>query len=121
MIKCEANCVNFTIKSSMILKVNFPPRFSTDSNTNPIIYGSKAVLDCSSTENPPKTLVKWNFISINSTKPVLIDEKNDSILEIKEAYEKDEGSYECIIENELGKINRNFLISLTPIGNLWRV
>ncbi|XP_070504622.1 hemicentin-1-like [Chironomus tepperi] len=113
VIKCQAICSDFTTESSITLNINYAPMFLTNNSKNAITYGSKVRLDCTTTENPSKRSVKWMFKGTNSTKAVLIDGKN-SLFEIQEAFEKDEGSYECEVENELGKVNRNFTISLTP-------
>ena len=117
MIKCQANCSDFTVDSLITLNINYAPRFLTGSTKNVITYGSKVRLDCSTIENPEKNLLKWSFRSNNSTASIVIDGKNESIFEVEEAFEKDEGIYECLIGNELGEISRNFTISLTPKGN----
>ncbi|KAL7010771.1 hypothetical protein ACKWTF_009159 [Chironomus riparius] len=114
VIKCQAKCDDFTVDSLITLNISYAPRFLTGSTKNVITYGSKVRFDCSSTENPPKSLLTWNFRSNSSTKSIVIDGKNESIFEVQEAFEKDEGIYECLIGNELGEISRNFTISLTP-------
>ena len=59
MIKCQANCSDFTVDSSITLNINYAPRFLTGSTKNVITYGSKVRLDCSTIENPEKNLLKW--------------------------------------------------------------
>lgn len=117
-ISCQANCSDFTVENSITLNINYAPRFTTGLTKNIITYGSKVRFDCSTTENPPKSLVTWNFTANNSTIALVLDGRNESVVEIQEAFEKDEGNYECIIGNELGNVSRCFTISLTPKGKL---
>jgi hypothetical protein len=114
---CQANCSDFTVQNSITLNIHYAPRFVTGLTNNSITYGSKVRFDCSTTENPPKSLVTWNFNANNSTKTAVMSGMNESVMEIQEAFEPDEGNYECIIGNELGRVSRQFTISLTPKGN----
>jgi hypothetical protein len=100
----------------MNLNINFAPKFLTGSPASASFdYGSKAHFNCSTTENPVKNSVKWFFTQKGTTDTRLLSGQSKDYLDVT-MYEKDEGSYECAIVNELGEIRRKFTANLVPKG-----
>lgn len=78
-------------------------------------YGTKAIFNCSTFENPSKNSLKWFFTQKGLIDSKLISGESKDSLEV-EMYENNEGNYECAISNEVGEARRNFTALVVPIG-----
>ena len=114
-VKCQAKSTGFTLEDSIILDVDYAPRFLNDeSKLNKFEYGSKASFDCETFEKPTRNPVKWFFKAQGSTKSELIGGKNEGTLVMTELLEKDIGEYKCVVGNAIGEVRRKFSVDLTP-------
>lgn len=116
-MKCKAKSSGFELEDSLLLDVDYSPRFLEDeSKLNKFVYGSGTNFDCTTVEKPKRNPVKWQFKAKGSTENKLISGQNEGILKIVELFEKDIGEYECIVSNTVGEVRRKFSVALTPKG-----
>ncbi|XP_070504621.1 hemicentin-2-like [Chironomus tepperi] len=117
LVKCKAKCKAFELEDSLILDVDYSPRFLKDeSSLNNLKYGSSVSFDCTTVEKPSKNPVKWFFKGKDSTEKKLIDGQNEGTLKIEKLSGNNAGEYECAVSNTVGEVKRNFNVTLGPKG-----
>lgn len=96
--------------------MSFPPKFVAQHDSElKVIHGSEHVLSCETDENP-KGAISWFFTSKESNDKRQIQHFRHHLTLDKMSKGK-EGTYECLIENSIGRVKRSFEVLEYPKGN----
>lgn len=102
--------------NSSLIFVEFSPKSSNNfvEAEQKVEHGSNFTLNCETNANPTGN-VQWFFTSKEPArrKPL---ENTESLLTIHGMTESKQGTYECIVENRLGRLKRSFEVVDYPKG-----
>lgn len=108
---CEFDVPDFSsVKENVKVLIKYSPVFKFNQNETKVdvVHGSRAILNCENDSNPPAT-ISWLF------KSEILD-FHENILSVENANEKQAGKYLCQVENEFGKLEKNFEVEIIPKG-----
>lgn len=117
-ITCRISSDMYLIEDSTILKINFPPKFNASIPFMPnvqVLFGDMLSLSCSTEQSPPLQKIQW-FFTKNYTNKSRELAGNSSSFTVREMSDGNEGTYECIVQNRIGKAHRKFIVEVLPKG-----
>lgn len=103
------------------MQVSSAPKFNDEipfkTNHN-ITFGEALNISCLTDQSPSAEKIQWFFTKNNSnvTRELSVDE---ALLNIRAVNDDHEGTYECIVQNKIGKAQRKFNVEVLPRGKFY--
>lgn len=100
------------------MNVSYTPKFLKKRSIENLVatFGGGINFDCTTIQNPPIIKIKWLFTLKHSNVSRLLP-YNGSELIIDKLTDDEEGVYECIVSNKIGRSQRIFRLDINPKGS----
>lgn len=101
----------------MTVNVSYTPKFlkKRSAENYEMTFGESTTFDCATIQNPQNIKIKWLFAPRHTNTSRHLPH-NGSELIIDKLTDDDEGVYECIVSNKIGKSQRKFGLEVNPKG-----
>lgn len=118
-IICELHIQDYEpISDETKISVKFPPFFpngmSQSSMALNVTVGQSQEMDCTTSENPAATSIKWYHYKDDKTDDKKLLNVSKKVYKFENFGQKMGGDYVCVIENELGSATKKFNVTALP-------